>query len=106
MPVPDLKLFSVRFVGGVWNPKKGPYSYEYIQIEFVDEAGYSINKVTQNSAFITVKCSNSCDTCQDTLSKCTSCAYDVTSGKSYFLKASQYKCVEDCGSGFFQGSGY
>ena len=63
LPVSNQKNFKVRFAGGVINPNFGPYSYEYLQIELVDLAGYSIDKVTLKEPFLTVKCTANCDTC-------------------------------------------
>ena len=48
---------------GMVNPSEGPYNYEYLQVEFLDEFGYSIDKVTKEETYITVSCTDNCDTC-------------------------------------------
>jgi|Transcript_4681 hypothetical protein len=77
LPEDGQDSFYVQFVGGLINPSFGPYTYEYLQIEFVDRSDYSIDKVIRNKPFVEAECTNNCDTCKDTRSKCTSCKYNV-----------------------------
>lgn len=106
LPVDGTSAFTVKFEGGLKNPTIGPYNYEYMQIEFMDQADNPIDKKILNEPFIVVPCTNNCDSCKDTLSKCTSCKYNAALEKSYYLKASEFKCLDDCGSGFFEDTGY
>lgn len=87
------------FTDGVKNPTTGPYSYDYVQIEFKDQYGYSIDKLTLNEVYSEVSCTSNCDTCSGSLSSCTKCSYNAALEKSFFLNGSN--CVEDCGSGFY-----
>ena len=91
----------MRFVGGLINPSEGPYTYEYLKIEFSDASGFDIDKRVLNQAFVNVLCTNNCDSCVDSLSRCTSCKFNSAQEKSLYLKANEFKCVEDCGPGFF-----
>ena len=75
IPVDEQTIFTVRFVGGLINPGEGPYSFEYLKIEFADSSDYSIDKRVLNQVYVDVNCTNNCDTCVDTLSKCTSCKF-------------------------------
>ena len=74
IPVAEQSSFVVDIFSGVRNPDEGPYSYEYLQIEFFDSYGYSIDKITSASTFITVNCTENCATCAGFLSACSSCA--------------------------------
>ena len=48
LPVDGQKVFSVRFVGGLINPGQGPYSYEYLKIEFLDADDFMIDQRVLN----------------------------------------------------------
>lgn len=47
MPVDGLSSFTVEITKGLINPSQGPYSLNYLQIEFQNSAGFSIDKVTR-----------------------------------------------------------
>ena len=97
MPV-DLETdFVVEILTGLTNPTAGPYTFEYLQIEFDDEDGYSIDKVVKQEAFKTVNCEANCGMCAGNLATCTGCSI------GFYLKGTE--CLADCGTGFFAESG-
>ena len=92
--------FSVIFSDGVRNPTIGPYQYDYVQIEFKDQYGYSIDKLTLSDVYQEVACTSNCDTCSGSLSTCTTCSYNAALEKSFYLSDSN--CVEECTAGFYE----
>lgn len=46
MPSDQETEFTVEITSGLTNPSKGPYSLNYLQIEFQNSEGFSIDKVT------------------------------------------------------------
>ena len=106
LPIDSQTIFSIRFTGGLINPDEGPYSFDYLLIEFADASGYTIDKRVLNQEYVNVECTNNCDTCVDSLSKCTSCKFASALDESLYLKESEYRCVTDCGPGYFQDAGY
>ena len=93
MPVDALSAFTVEITSGLRNPTQGPYTLNYLQVEFQNSDGFSIDKVTRQDAIKTVECLAGCGTCDGNRSTCTSCPI------GFNLKGSE--CLEDCGSGFF-----
>jgi hypothetical protein len=105
MPTGGLTAFTIEILDGVLNPSTGPYSFDYLQIEFKDSSGFSISKLTSQVPLISVECNANCASCSGTLSTCNSCTYDSTLDKSFFLI--NQTCQEECGSGYFEdASGY
>ena len=47
MPEDALSSFTVEIASGLKNPTQGPYSLNYLQIEFQNSAGFSIDKITR-----------------------------------------------------------
>lgn len=46
MPVDLQTSFVVEILSGLKNPTAGPYTFSYLQIEFDDSDGFSIDKVS------------------------------------------------------------
>ena len=56
MPVDALSAFTVEITSGLRNPTQGPYTLNYLQVEFQNSDGFSIDKVTRQDAIKTVEC--------------------------------------------------
>lgn len=106
LPVDQERQFAIHFPQNLRNPSSGPYAYTYWVIEFQDRFGYVIDKVIaqDDPASPSVACLSNCDTCAGTLSTCQSCSFVAALNKSFYLKGTE--CLEDCGDGFFQETGY
>lgn len=103
MPHDGETVFTIEILDGVKNPTIGPYNYDYLQIEFRDSDGYSIDRLSSNEVVIAVQCTANCATCSGSLSTCTSCSSILN--KIFYLK--DQHCLEECGKGFFENqSGY
>lgn len=84
MPHDGETVFTIEILDGVKNPTIGPYNYDYLQIEFRDSDGYSIDRLSSNEVVIAVQCAANCTTCSGTLSTCTSCSSILN--KIFYLK--------------------
>ena len=93
MPVGSLTSFTVEITSGLTNPAQGPYALNYLQVEFQNSEGFSIDKVTGPDEVKTVGCVASCGTCDGDRSTCTSCPI------GFYLKDNQ--CLDDCGTGYY-----
>jgi hypothetical protein len=79
---PKTTNFKLAVNSGLRNPTKGPYRYNYLDIQFATADGFGIDGSLSKKIWIYQDCVGNCDICKGSLDTCTSCG--IRNSTSYY----------------------